>query len=515
MSNQDNSQDALLGTIAGGAIWSFGGRVAKLCLLFLVEIMMARFLGLSSYGGITLAVVTLNLGSMLGGLGMSQGIIRKVPLYEKEQPKARGAIWSALTWVLVGSTIVGASVFVAASFIATEIVQNPDTVWLFRIAGLAMPFSALTGVGISTAKAFNDATTHVAVRQLFIPLSRAIAIPALIAAGFGAVYATMGIAVSVALGGVLAIYLGFRHIPFKLTGPRELMLGEMLTFSFPLVLASGMQFVITNTDTVLVGVFLSTTSVGTYNVALNIHNLGWLFFYPVTTLIGPVLTRLERDDRVTDAKRTYQVSTKWMSLLTFPFFLLVFLFPEVVIGVTFGSAATAGADALRVLILAPMFSVLMGANGGALVSFGHSRIQMYGNATAAGINILLNVLLIPRYGITGAAIATAFALGMKNVVYSARLYQAHGIHPFSHSLTRSIASVLPVVVIGYVAFVRLFPVRFVTVTAIGLLFLVAYGFIVIRVGGIEQEDIDVVNRFEQSKNVDLDCLRTLVKRLQA
>lgn len=515
MSDSDQSQDALLGTIAGGAIWTFGGRITKLVLLFFVEIAMARFLGLSSYGGITLAVVTINLGTTFGSLGMARGIGRKVPYYETDQTKARGAIRSALTLVLVGGVIVGVGVFVAAPVIATRVVSDPETVWLFRLAGLTIPFSVLTGVGISTAKAFNDATTHVAVRQLFIPISRAVAIPAVIAAGFGAVYATLGIAVTTAIGGLLAIYLGFRHIPFELRGSTTPMRREMFAFSFPLVLASGMQFLITNTDTILIGAFLATESVGIYNAALKIMNLGWLFFYPVTTLLGPVLARLDRDDRHTEAKRTYQVSVKWMSLLTFPVFLLVFLFPEVVIGVTFGSDATVGAPALRILILPVMFSVLLGSNDGALVSFGHNKIHMYGNAATAGVNVVLNLILIPRYGIVGAATATAFSLGMRNVIYSARLYQCHGIHPLSRSLVRSLGSVLPIVVLGYPLFRRLFPVTFPTVTAVGLVFLAVYAFVVVRSGGIETEDIEVVNRFEQSKGIDLQFLRTLVKRLQA
>jgi len=515
MSDEDESQGALLGTVAGGAIWSFGGRIAKMALLFIVEIVMARFLGLSSYGGITLAVVIINIGTTVAGLGLGQGITRKVPYYETEPGKARGAIWSALGSALVGGIVVGASIFVAAPFIATQIVNDPDLVWLFRVGGLAIPFSVLVGIGISIAKAFNDATTHVAVQQLFIPTSRAIVIPGLIAAGFGAIYATAGIAATLVLGGCLAIVLGFRHIPFELRGPREPMFREMITFSAPLMLASGMQFLITNMDTILVGMFLATASVGVYNAQLKIMNLGWVFFYPITTLLGPVLTRFDRDDRRKKAKRTYQVSSKWMSLLTLPVFLLVFLFPNVVIRATFGADATAGSTVLRILILPVLFSVLLGANGGALVALGHNRIHMYGNAATAASNLGLNLYLIPRYGIAGAATATALSLGMKNVIYSARLYQAHGVHPFSGSLVRVLGSITPLVIIGYVVFITLFPVRFATVTVVGLVFLAVYTVVVVKVGGIEQEDIDVVTRFEESKGLDLDILRSVIKCLQA
>jgi O-antigen/teichoic acid export membrane protein len=289
----------------------------------------------------------------------------------------------------------------------------------------------------------------------------------------------------------------------------------MFSFGFPLMLASGMQFLITNTDTILVGTFLATTSVGVYNAALRIMNLGWLFFYPVMTLLGPVLTRLDRDDRSEEAIRTYQVSVKWAALLTLPVFLLLFMFPGVVIGVTFGQEAAAGANALRILILPVMFSVLLGPNDGALVSFGHNKIHMYGNAATALTNLGLNLYLIPRYGIIGAATSTALSLGMRNVIYSARLYQAHGVQPFSRALLRVLGAVTPLVVVGYVAFVRLFPVQFLTVTAVGLVFLAVYAVVVVKVGGIEQEDIDVVTRFEESKGLNLDILRTVVKRLQA
>lgn len=513
MNDDTDSKSTLLGTIAGGAVWTFGGRISKLVLLFLVEVFMARFLGLSSYGGITLAVVAIDVSSVFGGLGLRGGVNRKLPYYEDDPEKARGVLWTAIGGALISSTLIGSGLFLGADIIATRFLNEPEVATLLRIAAVGIPFSVFVGLGITFAKVFTDAKVHITVRQLFLPISRAILVPVLILLT-GISGAVIGITTTFIIGAILAMYLGLKQIPFKLTGPRAPMTKELLTFSFPLMLASGTKMILGKTDIILVGAFLATSQVGVYNVAQNIMNIGWLFFYPISFLLTPVLTRLERDGRLTEANRVYQVTVKWMTFLTFPVFLLIFLFPEVVIGVTFGSDAVSGATAVQFLAALVMFDTLMGANGNALLSFGHNKIQFYGNAMTAILNIILNLVFIPRYGIAGAALASAISLGLRNIIYSARLYQCHDVQPFSRALIRSIGATIPMVVVGYVLFRQLFPTTFFTVTGVGILFLLVYVVIIIKTDGVEQEDIDVVNRLEDNVGADIEIVRTIFKRIQ-
>jgi Na+-driven multidrug efflux pump len=87
-----------------------------------------------------------------------------------------------------------------------------------------------------------------------------------------------------------------------------------------------------------------------------------------------------------------------------------------------------------------------GPNVNALTATGKTRLIMWDNLAAGDTNIVLNVLLIPQYGLLGAAIATAVAYGGLNLLYSVQLYRLTGIHPVTLSLlkpaTAGLASML-------------------------------------------------------------------------
>lgn len=515
MSDVDRDPDGdPLSIVAGGAVGIFAGRTVKLGLLFLVEVLMARLLGVSSYGGIVLALMVVTVGSQVGDLGLGKGISRKVPRYEDEVKRARGVVRHSLFLGVASSCVTAATVFVTAPSLARVVFDSPGTTPLFRIAAVAIPFIVIGNMGVSIAKSVRDASTRIIVDQLTKPVLRAILVPGLIAAGFGAVGAMVGVALSMAVGAVVAISLAFRRLPFVVRGTTSPMAKEMVTFSVPLMLASGTMFVFHNTDTFLLGWFLRPDDVGIYNVAFNLQNLGMFFFYPVTYLLPPLLTRLQQKDKHLEMERTYKVATKWMTLPTFFVTLVVILFPETLIHVSFGPSYVEGATALRILMIAVFTTTILGANGSALVALGHNRINMYVNGGSALLNIALNLLLIPVLGILGAALATTTSSIVRDLVYSIALFEWHSIHPFSMAMVKPMMGMAPVMLAFATLLDATVGVSFVSVVSTSLVAAGIFAVLTVRLGAIESEDVQVFSRFEQSISVDMTQLRSIIKRIQ-
>lgn len=512
--NQSSTDEDPIWTVAEGAGFVFGGRVVKITLAFVIQIVMARLLGTTFYGSVVLATTVTSIAGTLGGLGIGGGLSRKLPLYEVNTAKARGVVRAGFTIGLLGRTLVALGLIVVAPLIATRVFNDPNISILIQISALGLPLGALAGLSLGTTRSLRDARPNVLVQHLLNPITKFAFIITLLLAGFGAVGAVAGRVLSTAIGAIVAIYLLYRLLPFSLRGKAERMHHEMLEFSLPLMLSSGMVLVIGQIDTFLLGVFLASGDVGVYNAAFNLQELGFFFLYPVSFLLPPVLTRLQTNDEAEEISRTYQITTKWMSLLTLPLFLLGFLFPEVVINVSYGPEFVAGESALRVLMLAPLVSVLLGANGNALVALGHNKINMYVNGSTAGLNIALNLALIPTFGILGAAIASAGSFIFRDVVYTIVLYWWHDVVPFSKALLKPALGVALISPLGYYLFVQLFPVRFLTVTAVGIVFLVFYLLLLLRLGAVEDEDVRMLHRFEESAGVDLSRMRKVAKRLQ-
>ncbi|GCF15394.1 hypothetical protein Harman_33290 [Haloarcula mannanilytica] len=130
-------------------------------------------------------------------------------------------------------------------------------------------------------------------------------------------------------------------------------------------------------------------------------------------------------------KKLFQSVTKWIFVVTVPLFFTIAFFPESTIKLTFGSDYIEGAAALSVVTVGFFTHSIAGLNGATMTSLGNTKMIMYDNIIVAIINFGLNVLLIPQYPLLGAAVATAVAYSILNVLYSYQLYTRTGLHPFT------------------------------------------------------------------------------------
>jgi len=505
-----------LSTIAGGATWVMGGRVAKLIMLFFIQVFMARMLNPSSYGGVIIATAVMSVASLIGALGLPGCMTRKVAYYEDDPAKARGTFWTGLALGAASGMLISAGIVIAAPFLSTHVFDSPELVPILRIAAIAIPFSILSGTGISIAKASRDAKTHVVIKQLVRPASKVLFVTLFIfVLGLGAVGAMAGIAFSIVLGGVGALLLAYRAFRVPVWGETDLMFLEVLAFSLPLMFAAGAHFLIGNSDTFLIGTFLSTTAVSNYDVAFKLQQLGTLFFFPATFLLPSVLTRLQKKDKMIEVRAVYQVVTKWTTLFSLPLFLTIFLFPDIVIMFTFGRKYLAGAEALRILSVPILVTVALGANGASLISLGHNRINLYVNSGVALLNIGLNVVFIPSLGIVGAALASAVTFIARDGLFTLSLYRWYEIHPFSRAMVKPVIAAC--ITAPFVATILKMatPSDLLTLVLFGVFIVVVYFPVMIRLGAIEPIDVRVFNYLESSVGVNLEVVRRVIQRLRA
>jgi O-antigen/teichoic acid export membrane protein len=125
-----------------------------------------------------------------------------------------------------------------------------------------------------------------------------------------------------------------------------------------------------------------------------------------------------------------------MVVAAVPLFVALFGFPKPVIGLAFGDAYSDGATALRILVVGNFFAILFGLNARSLVGLGANRVVNYVLVAQTAVNVALNYLLVPTYGIAGAAVASTIAVVVSDVVGSAVLYDRFGVHPFTRTTFR-------------------------------------------------------------------------------
>lgn len=504
-----NLDDAFEKLFKGGGIL-FLGLIVELGVSFLAKALIARFLGPSNYGAVSLGITMLTFLSTLSLLGLNSGVGRYLPRFKDESDR-RGIVWSAFQIVVPVSTLVGVVIVISAGSIATHAFHDPSITPILRIFGLAIPFAALMKLSIGGIQGVQLAKPKVIVNNITPPITRFTAVAIALVVGAGATGIAAAYALAYVAAAVIGLYFVVRKTPLLSNVEPKPKHRELLSFSAPLIVSSAMGFVLSDLDTFMLGYFADTNAVGVYNV---IYPLAHLLMAALTAfgfLFVPVISRMDAGGEREDMKRVYQVVTKWVFMVTLPAFLVIALFPELTILITFGSEYQVGATALSILSIAFFSHSIAGPNANVLTSIGRTQVIMWDNIAVAVVNTVLNLFLIPPYGFLGAGVATAVSYVFLNLLYSVQLYRETGIHPFSAGLVRPGLVAAALVAIVSWTTRTFFPVTIPVLVGMFAVFIFAYGLIILRFGGIEEEEVMLLLNFEEQLGVNLGPFKTIAR----
>ena len=133
----------------------------------------------------------------------------------------------------------------------------------------------------------------------------------------------------------------------------------------------------------------------------------------------------------------YQLATRWIITLALPVVLLFLLFPQKVM-LLFGGEYLSSASVLMVLSVAALIQAVFGTAGSTLTMTGYSKVNLINALIAAVLNIILNIILIPKFCIIGAAIATLISLSLIGVIRYIENWWLNKLQPFNFKVLKSI-----------------------------------------------------------------------------
>jgi O-antigen/teichoic acid export membrane protein len=188
----------------------------------------------------------------------------------------------------------------------------------------------------------------------------------------------------------------------------------LLRTSLPLFWAAFVALVMTWTDTFLLGLWADSRAVGLYGAALRLSLLTTFVLRAVNSVAAPRFSALYARRELVPLGRLTRRTAAITTALAVPLLTLFLLFPGSVLAL-FGPEFPEAALALRLLAVGQFINVATGPVGNLLMMSGHEQTFRKVSVVAAGLNVALNLLLIPRYGIAGAATATAAGVAAVNL----------------------------------------------------------------------------------------------------
>jgi O-antigen/teichoic acid export membrane protein len=264
-------------------------------------------------------------------------------------------------------------------------------------------------------------------------------------------------------------------------------------------------------DVLMLGHFTSADVVGLYNGAIPVCSSIPIFLSSTGFIFIPVLSMMYSRGLLNEMKKTYSIITKWTFSVTLPLFLIVFIFSKEILTLLFGTQYEGASLALRILSSGYMFHVLTGPIGQNLVIFAQPRLIVINNSLGLVLNVLLNLFLIPLYGMNGAAFATASTFIFINILALIQVYRISGMHPFSGSYIKPLI-LSSILFIGFFVTFQHVAISLWILPLLFLFFMILYGLVLIVTKSFDREDIMLIATLEKRTGLNLTWLKNLLKR---
>lgn len=486
------------------------GLALELGISFFAKVLMAQLLGAPDYGIATIGITALSFASTILLFGMNTGVGRYLPRFD--DPADRKGILVSAFQVTFGMAV-GASalLFVFADAVATHVLGTPEATKVLRIAAIGIPFATLLKLSVGTIQGLKLSLPKVLIRNIGQPIVRFVLIAVALVLGLGSQGILGAYTLTFALAGIAGTYYVFSATDITADVQARMRRKELVAFSAPLMLTATMIMVLSYFDIFLLSYFRTSSEVGTYNVIYPLSELLTATLSAFSFIAMPILSELHGAGDSSEMQRMYKLVTKWIFVLTLPLALVMILFPSATIRLTFGAEYASAGLPLTVLAVGFFTHAIAGPNVNTLTSIGRTRTIMYDNILAGATNIGLNIVLIPEYGILGAAAATAIAYGGLNVLYSTQLYRATGIHPVTSSLLKPGGIAVGAILVVYFVVTRVLGVSVLVLASMFALFVLIYGVAVLTFGGIEEEEVMILLSFEERFDIDLGPLKTVAR----
>ncbi len=405
------------------------------------NLVFARVLGADLLGVFVLAQTTLLVLSLLASFGMGPTLLRFIPvsLSRKNRPGAAGVLRSGSVLALAATVVTVLVLILGRNVLADTIFNEPRLLPLVPILAAGILPAAFIKIYGFTLRAIRMVSWETFCVEVVFKVSKFAIFLALCAAGLKLAGLTWALAAAYAAATVAMLIIIDWQAPYITRGPRTASVSyrTLLSFSVTMTFVAFMNYSLSITDRTMLGILSTSESVGIYNIAFLISNMLTLIFMGFNNAFSPLISELYHNDQRRELGDLYSSLTRTVLIIVTPALIWMLGFGDDVLRY-FGGDFPAGYMPLVVLGIGVLTRCAVGSVGTLLVLSGHQNYNAVNIAAVTAANIGLNLYLIPRYGVLGAAIATSVALAAINIVGLLEVRLLLGIWPYRLSYLKLI-----------------------------------------------------------------------------
>ena len=431
--------------LARGSSLNLAGSLVAACLNLVLPVIITRNLVRQDAGVFFQATALFMILVTVGTVGADTGMLRSLPrtMAQGRSVEAPRYLPVALVPAVLTSLAIAAVCLALAHPIAA-LVTGPETTATDAFAGglrallPLLPIAVGYAVALAATRGLGSVKPLVFVDKIGRGLAQTAAVwfallvttsPTVILLAWAAPY--------VVAVGAIAWWLTRR---IRLSTPRYpgadgapgdygALARDFWRFSAPNALSRIFSVALQRVDILIVGALRGPADAAVYTAATRFVILGLMFVQAIQQVMAPRISELLATDDLPRAAGLYRTATTWLTLVSWPIYLLSLAFVPLLLDV-FGDGYDKGAAAATVLCLVMLVATVCGPVDSVLLMSGRSTWSLLNTGLALTVNVTLDLLLVPGLGITGAALGWAAAILVNNLLPLFQVQHFLGMHPF-------------------------------------------------------------------------------------
>jgi O-antigen/teichoic acid export membrane protein len=432
------NQDIITAAKGGGIL--FFGRIFEEFSQVIYVILLARVLGTSGYGLYNLGIGIESILAVIALMGLAEGMVRFIPieLAKHNNEKIRNTVFVGVSVSLVIGISLGLILFITAPFTAVNIFHDTAAIPILKLIAITIPLEAFGQILLGAVLGLKRMDYQVYSYSIVYSLVRIGLTVLLLYIGWNVAGAI--IAYSVAWAVTIGLLLYFINRSIKLKKPEHisrLEVQKLLSFSAPLCLTDITIQLRSYVNLLMIGAMGTMTSVGVYSVAMRVQMAGLLLLGPIMKVAKPIISDLDQRAEVGRLEQVYQTLTRWSFTIILPVAITIFLFARPILSV-FGDDYVTGASVLIIIGFGLLISGATWISQPMISMMGHSGLTFFITSGGLVLTVLFNVILIPRWNITGAALAFLIVTIIISIVCVLEVYFLRKLLPYNLTFVKPI-----------------------------------------------------------------------------
>lgn len=418
-------------SVTHGAVVAVVGISLQRALLFVTNLLLTNGLGVNVYGVFAFGKRLILMIRRFTNLGSEVAVIRFLPKYADDPARQNRVLGLAYATTLVANLIGAIALFVGAPQLNALTLEEPVFTDVIRFYAVLLPFESFLYLFSNYFRSLELVEYQIGTIRVARPAAW------LLGAGIGLLLEVSVTGVVIAITAAVAVVtVGSLGLSLQKTSPRPRMSRsrseavEFYNYSLPVSVARLGQVLRGRIDILLIGVFLTASGAGIYDIALFLTGFIRFPLMSFNQLFPSIASKLYSEDRYRQLNALYSTITRWIFALALLIAGYELVYRIELLGL-FGQAFTEGVLVYVVFVISRLIGSSVGATGWLLRMTDHQYLAAANSWILGLINVSVSYYFILKYGLIGAAIGTAGSYAIVNLIRVAQLTYLESLFPFT------------------------------------------------------------------------------------